>query len=63
MNNNINNELSLIINDYDSFPSFISKYKELSIIEYNYYSVNDLSLFFLQSHTISQKPKPTYYFS
>ncbi len=50
MNNNINNELSLIINDYDSFPNFISKYKELSIIEYNYYSVNDLSLFFVHEN-------------
>lgn len=50
MDKNTNKDLELIINDYDSFPSFIAKYKKLSIIEFNYYSVNDLSLFFVHDN-------------
>ena len=38
-------EFQQIINDYDSIPEFLENYKELSIIEFNYYTVNNLSLF------------------
>lgn len=38
-------EFQQIINDYDAIPEFLENYKELSIIEFNYYTVNNLSLF------------------
>ena len=42
-------EFQQIINDYDAIPEFLENYKELSIIEFNYYTVNNLSLFLVST--------------
>ena len=42
------NELGLIVHDYDAVNEFIENHKKISLVEFNYYSVNELSLFFVR---------------